>query len=131
MSGHRVFSMPQGAFYDKVELECASGDYPYIRSYGWVHCVTMIYGTQLCLGRTWVFWGVAVIFWRISLRLLIGNCQNVLLQSHENLPDLLYQTSSKSDNTYNSCVTAHSFQTGFLTWLKIVWIWVTSLVKVS
>lgn len=34
LSTHRIFGVPQGAFYDKAELECALGDYPYIRPYG-------------------------------------------------------------------------------------------------
>ena len=54
-----------------------------------------------------------MLFLRISLGLLIVNCQNVLLQFHENVPGLLYQTSSKYDNTANSCITAHNFQVGF------------------
>ena len=51
LSGHRVFSVPQGAFNDKTKLECALGDHPYIRQYGWVHCITMIYGTSALLGE--------------------------------------------------------------------------------
>lgn len=31
LSGHRVFSVPQGAFNDKSKLQCAFGDYPCIR----------------------------------------------------------------------------------------------------
>lgn len=52
--------------------------------------VTVIYSNSALSGEKMGLLRSSVFLWRSSLGLLIGNCQDVLLQSHENLPEAYY-----------------------------------------
>lgn len=132
MSG-QSFGVPQGAFYDKAELESASGEYLSMRCYRWAHCVTMIYRNSTLPGeKMGLLMNCSVIFenrlgianWKLSKRVAPFPWKH----TRPIITKLAENTTASLLHAYSNC---SQFFKWVLTWLKVVWIGVTFLVKLS